>query len=477
MTDVPQHVLVARIILDYGNPALRFSEHFMVEWTLMPTALFYLLFIQLQRIVGYFVDAKIYLTVWVFGTWISVWFLAKARGLRDPWMPALAALPLTFCWYAYQGFLPFLMTIPLFTATITIWINEWEQKKKIALLWGMFIMLFGFHIVGAAAAVAVILIGACAQVFIIRQDRSKLIWAGISVFPAIFLTGIFLFGRRGPKVKVNYNDILSQVIDVIKFTCATLNDVAAVILFVWLCILGIVLVICWRELADSLLIFLAACFLVCLSIAMPGTLGSLWPAGPRLLPFAIILLIVCVQWAKFNRVAVVVSCILFLTGLSFFTSLQVHEIGKEFKGILSVSEMILPGKRVLPILVDKKNGSRWTTPFLNFVSIVTVKQGGSNPYVIAEPFVLTGASPLKYRNPQYDRKYAFMYDKAQQSSNYIGVKNYYDYVFLWGSSPDLENLLSVEMSKVCTQGKATIFVRHGLLSNENRLILKSNISE
>ena len=59
MTDVSQHVLVARIVAEYQNPAFRFADYFTIDWAFTPNALFYLLLVRLQKLVGPFWDARV----------------------------------------------------------------------------------------------------------------------------------------------------------------------------------------------------------------------------------------------------------------------------------------------------------------------------------------------------------------------------------------------------------------------------------
>lgn len=476
LNDFSQHVLVARIISDYNDPLLRFSDYFTIEWRMAPTSLFYLLLVGLQKIFGQFWDARIYLTLWVAVTWFSVGYLAKVRGEDDPWIAPLVVLPLAFNWYVYGGTLPFLMTLPLFALAVAIWFGDWKPPVKIALLWILFVLLFGFHVVGAAAAAAAIVLGAIAKVLMDRGDWRQLIWAGLSVIPVPLLTGFYLFGRHAPKAKIEYSSLLSQVVDVVKFTCASLDDVAAALLLLWLGLLGLVTALRWRDLIAANPAIISAAVLAGLAIVMPGTLGSLWPAGPRLMPFAIVLLSVSVRWAELRRGVVTISCVVLLAGMSFFTTRHAIELDRGFRDFLSAVDIVQPGKRILPILIDPHEGSRWTAPYWFLISVYTVMRGGSNPYVFADPHVKTGASPLKYRHP-IGYPFAFLYERNRGADDYRGVSDYYDYVLLWGTAPSIEAVLQSEMGRMHGQGKATLFARHELMPDKYKIDCPSDVFE
>jgi len=458
MTDVPAHVLVARIIANYDDPVLRYSDYFQIQWAITPTALFYVLLVQLQKLVGPYWDARICLTIWVGGVWLSTWYLARVQRHTDPWIAALVALPLSFSWYAYQGFLPFLMSLPLFTLTVAVWLNDWRSAIKIPSLWALFAFLFGFHIVGAAAAACAIVIAACTDAVLRQRSRNTLIAACLSVLPLLLMTGLYLGGQQAPSSTIRYGGIFSQIVDVVKFTCSTLDDVAGLLMLLWLALVGLALIYCRRSWTAAPTILAGGAVLLALSIAMPGSMGSLWPAGPRLLPFALLLMIAAVRWAEIGGRVVSVTCLALLTGLSVFTARHAIAIDQGYRDILGAADLIEPGKRVLPI-VDQSIGSRWTTPYLHAATLYTIRRGGTNPYILADPHVLTRATPLKYRRSSDVRPFAFLYDATRGAADYRGVSTSYDYVLLWGPNSAIADVVGLEMSRVYQKGAATLFAR------------------
>lgn len=461
MADLPAHVLVARIVLEHGDPVLRYSDFFGIQWAVAPTSLFYVSMLQLQEIFGPVLDARVYLTVWVIAIWSSVRYLARMLGDRDPWTAALAALPLAFCGYAYQGYLPFLMSMPLFALTVAVWLNDWKPAVKIASLWLLFAMLFGFHIVGAAAAAAVVSISAVTRSWQVKERRQELVWAFLSLAPLVLMTGWYLFGQQAPSAVIGYSGVLSQIFDVVKFTVATLSDGAAVLMALWIGALGILFVCHWWHWISTLPLLLGIASLGLLSVVMPGSLGSLWPAGPRLLPFVLLLMIAGMQWPERHRRPVAVACLLLLTGMSAFTTRQALELDRGYRDILAAAELVDHGKRVLPIM-DRPEGSRWISPYLHAGDWVTVWRGGTNPYVLATPYVRTGAAPLAFRHDSDALRFSRPFDRAHDAIYYRGVGAAYDYVLLWGDSPAVAAIAEVigqEMNKVYERGSARLFAR------------------
>lgn len=458
MTDVPQHVLAARIISDYEDPSLRFFDHFTIEWAMAPTALFYALFVPLQKLVGPFWDARLYLTFWVASMWLSTWYLARVRGQSAPWIAAIMALPLAFSWYAYKGFLPFLMSMPLFALTLALWFRDTRRPVKILSVWTLLSITFGFHIVGAAAAAAAILISAFTEALFFRARRSAMGLAVIAVSPVPLLSMPYLLGESRPSTSPEYAGFLGNVVDVLKFTVTTLNDAAALLLLIWVCLLGLLSLVWWRRMANALPTLLGAGGLALLSATLPTSLGALWPAGPRLFPFAIVLLIVSLPWHEMRRSFLAGWLLAFLFALSTITTQHTLALDKDLRNFLSGLDVIKPGGRILPILVEPDRGSRWVDPFWSLISAYTVEKGGVHPYVFAAPHVATGASPIKYRFPS-ERTFAFLYDPVDSNHLYKGASESYDYVLLWGASPAIESVLSQEMQEVHARGKATLYAR------------------
>ena len=459
MADLPAHVLVARIVAEYADASLRFSDYFTVEWAASPTVLFYLVLVPLQKIVGPFTDARLYLTVWVLLTWLSAICLARSLGRPEPWMAGLVALPLAFCWYAYNGFLPFLMSLPLFAFSVAVWCGDWKPPLKAAALSVLLLALFGFHIVGAAAAAAVIGAGALVRGWKEKRGVQDALWTATALAPLGIVTLVYLLGRQSPTSRLGYRPLLDQLVDVVKFTCATLDDSAGVLMLVWLAALTLAAIVHWRQLLTVPWIVAGAALLLVLSAALPGSLGALWPAGPRLLPFALLLIVAAVPWTLFRRSWVVAASVLLLCGLSFFTTRKTLELGRDYRDLVDGLELVAPGSRVLPIITDVNLGSRWTKPFLHVGAIQAILRGGTNPYVFANPHILTGASPLTYRHEADARAFAFIYDDEHPAADYRGVAGHYDYVLLWGPAPSIDAVLDQEMSKVYARGHAVLFAR------------------
>lgn len=457
MTDVSQHVLVARIIAAYDDPGLKYSDYFDLAWGVTPGVLFYAILAGLQLVTAPYLDVRIYLVFWVFATFYAVMWLAKRYEGSSPHLSALAAIPLAFSWYVYMGFLPFLMTLPLFAVTIAVWLGREWSIVKLMTIWALFVLLFGFHIVGAAAAAGTI--GVMAISTWLREARPRVLGeAAVSVLPAFVLGLLYFGGAHPPKAQVTLSNPFFNLVDVVKYTCGTLSDGAAVLMVLWIIILAGLVVLSLRvELMGHVPLLAAIVSLLLISAVMPSDLGALWPAGPRLFPYAVILVCVYIPWARWSPGIITGVFLLLLVMLSSFTVRHVNLMNPDYRDFLSGIEVVEPGGRVLPVLVDPSEGSKWVDPYWSLASAYTIAKGGVSPYVFAIPYIKTGASPLRYRLPSQYRPYAFLYNEGSTPDDYRGVSAFYDYVIIWGEAAGLEGVLSSEMVKIHRRGRLVIY--------------------
>lgn len=463
LADLPAHVLVARVLLNFDDPVLQFSEYFAVHWTIAPTSLFYAFMTLLQKALGPIMDARVYLTIWVTLTWLGVAYLASVLGQRKPWDAALLALPLAFCGYAYQGYLPFLMGFPLFAFAVAIWFNGWKPAVKLPALWIVLLLLFGFHIVGAAAAGAAISTAELVQAIRERELRT-LVKCAAALTPLLLLTVFYLFGQEGPSADIRYSGVIDQVLDVVKFTAATLDDRAALLMLAWLVGLFLVFLLHWHGWVAQLPLLWAMVAVAGLSVAMPGSLGALWPAGPRLLPFALILLVAGMPWDTWRMHAPAAVGLLLLVGLCVATTLHVRHLDAGYRDILSAIDHVQPGKRVLPIM-GRPDGVRWTSPYQHAGDWVTSARGGTNPFVFATPYVRTAAAPLIFRLASDAPLLPIGFEPKRGADFYRAAAKPFDYVLTWGDTVEIvavRDAIGRDKTLVYQRGHAHLFARQGL---------------
>ena len=445
MTDVSQHVLVARILKRYGDPSSRYADYFTIVSTTSPTVLFYHVLGALQSTVGPFTDAKVYLSGFVVLLSASAWMLGRVQRVEMPALAGLLVLPVGGCWYVYTGLLPFVMTFPLFALTVAAWRSRLGPTIKVPLLWVGLLTLYAFHIVGAAAAA--IVIATDALVATLRRPRTlRPLLIGIAAgIPLVGVVATYLRGDHGPTMTIVYGGVVSNLIHSIYYMCSSLTRTGRTLMLLWLA--GIGGAALWQGARHRFPAERLAPVLVlsALSVLLPASLGALWPAGPRLLPYAMILLVAGLSCSRraLGRVGLVML-ILVLT-LNIDNALQARALDRQYRQFLSGIPLVAPGSKLLPILIDPQAAAKSIWPFSTLASAYSVFRGGATPYVFAAPYVKTGASPLRYRHRE-EFGYAFLYGPPRPAMDYRGVGRQYDYVLVWGVDPELDAVLAQELT-------------------------------
>ena len=456
MTDFCQHVMVAHVLNHYRDIDLNYREFFDVSYSTAPTMLAYVWLSFLQRMSGPFTGGKIYLVFFVLALWISQWFYLKKLKIEDPSIIALASLPLAFSWYVYMGYMPFIMTLPLYLFLLGWWMSRPSSFLRSAVAGIILIVTYGFHVVGAAVGVFSIL---CPSV--LPGVREKGVWRRwltdvLALCPLFVFLVIYLKLGEGPNVIVTYREPINTMKAFIGGTFGSLAEPV-----VWIGILGLggfcitVLYIIFkrRHNPSVLILSLSLCLI---GLLMPYSLGSLWPAGPRLFPYAILSGIGLLNLQRYGRriFIVVISVVMIL--MSFITIDKSHEVSKEYKQILSGVSKIEYGKRLLPIFIEPHKGSRYTYPSLWVSVAYNIIRGGSQPYVFASPYVKTNATPLKFKS--YDAYgYAFLFKESVEAKEYRGVSDDYDYVLIWGEDPGIQSVIGAEMRLVYLNSPLKIY--------------------
>ena len=459
MTDLCQHVLVSHILNNYEEPQLNYKDYFDINYSPAPTSLAYLLLSYLQRIAGPFGGAKLFLILFVVCLWMAQFLYLKQLGIQDPSLMATGSLPLTFSWFVYMGFLPFIMTFPLYLFLLCWWTGHSCSVSRSAGAAVLLLVTYGFHIVGGAVGAFSIF---CLS--LISNWGTKRFWMNVikdflALVPIGVLTLVFLSRGEGPSVTIFYKGPVETLKAFVAYTFGSLAEPVIWIGVAGVAFLGAVIfhtILRRRCNTDILILVVGLCVL---GLAMPHSLGALWPAGPRLLPYAIMAGFGLISIEKRGRLIFSVVVVIILISMCLLTVNKAFLIEKRYEKFLSGIPKVEYGKKLLPIIVDPGEGSKHIDPFWSIASAYTIIRGGSQPYIFAYPYVKTNASPLKFKD--YDAYgYAFLYKTSVEAKEYRGVSDSYDYVLTWGEEPEILSTISSEMSLVFENSRLRIYGRN-----------------
>jgi hypothetical protein len=448
--------MIAHVLNHYGDTDLNYSKYFDISYSAAPAMLSYFWLSFLQRMSGPFTGGKIYLVLFVLALWSSQRFYLRKLKIEDPSIIALASLPLAFCWYVYMGFLPFIMTLPLYSFLLGWWISRPTSFLRSAVGGIILIVTFGFHVVGAVVGAFSII---CLSILSGVREKGlwrKLLMDVVALCPLFALLLIYLKSGGGPGVRVIYEEILVTMKAFVGHTFGSLAEPVlwiGVLGFGGFCIAAFYVILKKRHNSSVLILSLGLCLI---GLLFPYSLDSLWPAGPRLFPYAILSGIGLLSLQRFGRRAFIVVISIVIVLMSFITMDKSRELSKEYEQFLSGVSKIEYGRRLLPIVIEPRKGSRYTYPFVWIAVAYNVIRGGSQPYVFAHPQVMTNATPLKLINHD-TYGYAFLYRHSVEAEEYRGVSTNYDYVLIWGEDPRIESVISAEMRLVYLNSPLKIY--------------------
>lgn len=463
--DTFKHLLIARVLTSYGDPVLEYSKYFELAIRPVSNSFCWAILAGLMKLVSPFDAARIYLVLVILALWFFCRKLVLELGLPDT--AALVALPLSQTTHFFCGNLPFIASIAIYPAFLWVLVKHRCGIGRPIRVFLVLVVLYGFHIVGYAIACLTVVVFAVAPVVGFFKDWRRrdagTLWGDLLAVTLTLPLLVFMVARQPGRLHVFYFSLVNHFKSLLAFTVWPLSRSAGVPLLV-----GVVMffgVAMWQAVRGKTgrrftLLWLALLFLLAV---LPLQINALYPAGPRILPFAIIVAIGVINlsprgWKIAGAAAA--GVVVISSALNTKAALAVQPACEEF---LAGMNSVAYGSRVLPIYEDMSLGGNVNCgPFWGIEDAYTIFRGGSNPYCFAAPFWKVGAHLLKYRS--YDTAYVKKYGLDLPSSHiqtYAGVSRHYDYVLIFGSRPFVARQVSKEMLLCYSRGRLQVFGRPG----------------
>lgn len=445
--DVYKHVMVARVMAEFHNAALNYSSYYTVSWLPAPTLLGEAILAALVKLCDPVVAAKLYYVALAVGLWLSCRYYLTRLGL--PAYAAVILLPLLHDTYMFAAFMPFLGSMavyPLLLGVLIRWAPGWARSLALA---AILVLLYGFHIVGAVIGAFTIF------VYSVDTVRRRVSWPMLlSGVPTALL--LFYYHQKNPGASsAPFFYPPSRWLQVYLANNAfTLSRLGGGLFLVLTAILVSVAV--WqayrRQLAHPRLLLLAL-VLVVAGMAMPFQMGAAVAVGPRTFPFAAMAVVGALSWnGNRLRVAAGLACA-FLICSSVLNTPKALAIQPSYREFLSGMSTIPMGSKLLVIVEDLSlGGNKYILPFDSVEDLYNIYRGGTNPYVLAEPFVGTGGTPLR---ATYELTYSSKWSSV--IPGYQGVSKDYDYIVCWGGLAETRQRIAREAPLVFTNGRLSIY--------------------
>jgi hypothetical protein len=370
---------------------------------------------------------------------------------------ATAALPLCLSGLVYMGFLPFVLTFPLYALLLGVWLGREGSMLRTALAAALLVALFICHVVGAV-------IGSLAIFVLSLVDW----WRGPRGLPALVrdlaalapvacgVLWFLLLSDHPSDLHARFHGPVDAVKAFFGYNLSTLSATATAANALGLVALsGAAVASIRRGDADERLV-LTTLVLIAVGLIAPISVGILWPAGPRIFPFAYLtgLALVHPRVRGVRVFAAIVGAVVLLdAALIGYRSL---EIDRDYARFLSGTEMVSRGSRILPIIDTTFDRAGPILPFWSVGSLYTTLRGGSHPYVFARPHWKTGGDAIRYLD--YGAyTHAFLYEDGVTPDRYRGAAGSYDFVLVWGGDRGLDDVLGSEFRGVFEEGPLRIY--------------------
>ena len=457
MTDLPQHVLVGQILLHFDDPTLGYRNFFALDAGFRPLVVPHLFLAGLQVLAGPVGGAKLFLALFVVLTYLATWALLASARVSRPVVMATAVLPLCMSGLVYMGFLPFVLSYPLYALLLGVWLRLESSLLRTAVGAALLLMLFICHLVGAVVGAFAILVLSLAGWWRTRSGFPVLARDLAALVPVTCAVLWFVFLQDHPSnLHVRFNGPVDAVKAFLVYNLSALSGAATRINalgLVALCAAALASV--RRGDADERLVN-ATLALILVGLIAPISIGILWPAGPRLFPFAYLTALTLLhprQRGVTVFMSLIATVVVLDAGLIVRRSL---EIDRDYARFLSGTQSVAAGSRILPLLDVTFDRSGPILPFWSAGSLYTVARGGSHPYVFARPHWRTGGDVLHYLD-YAPYTHAFLYEQDVAPERYRGAAKSYDFVVAWNAAPALDAVLGEEFRLVHEDGPLHIY--------------------
>jgi len=462
--DIAKHLMIARVLTSYHDPVLAYEKYFELAIRPVSNGLSWAILAGLMQVVHPFVAAKIYLV----GLTLTLWFFSRklALALGLPGTAALLVLPLCQTTGVFQGMLPFATSFAIYPALLWVLISRERGPGRAIRVALVLFALQAFHVVGWAIGCLTVLLFAVWPVLGKPRQPGRraggVLWADLAGVAATApLLALVASGQPHSGLAIHYLPLVLHFRSMLAYTVWPLSMAAGVPLLLGILVLfGVCLAQVARRRTDRRFTILWLALLLVMAV-LPYSINAMSPAGPRVLPFAIIVAmgVIHLRPQGWKIAATAATAAMVITSVfNTRAALAVQPACREF---LAGMDSVAYGSRILPVFADMSlGGTKYCGPFWGIEDAYTIFRGGSNPYCYAAPYWKVGAHVLKFWH--YDESYTYRFEQPSPRQKYDGVSREYDYVLIFGDLPFVASQVSREMRLCETHGRLQVFGRPGM---------------
>jgi len=484
--DLPQHLAAIRVIHDYGDPGLRFADHFTLALGRTQYLAYYLSAHLLAFPLGVELANRVLLTAVVAGTPWAV--AALARGLGRSPVIGLAAVPLLWNAHLILGFLNFVAAIPLALAAVALAVSgrrdegapatgaterlpapAWGSRRREVGLGALLLLTFTTHVV--PFAFAVVGVACCAVDGGVRRTVRR----GALLIPAALAVAVWTLaspagrstaaaatggGARFVAVPTAFAELPGWLTDVLHGPTDDRLLVAWLVLTFTLLVFGLARLPRRRpdppseaepvagsddRLRERLGLRLAVLppLALILYFVAPASYDWIWPIHARFPLLAAFWLLPLLRLPSRPRalapVLVVAAAAISIGSVvavgRAFVRFEREEVGPLDAAVAAIPE----GSRTAGLIFDR--GSRYVkfSPFIHSVAWVQARRGGAVMFTFAD----FPPSPFRFREPDRPPRVPPRWEWTPERVDVVGDLGWYDHVLVRGPPRPLERARDV----------------------------------
>lgn len=456
LQDYPQHLVLAKIIKDYANPAFNYNQYFTISYSFIPNFSCYIIISLLSYIFPILIAGKLFLSLYVVLLPLSIFYFLNAID-KEKAILGFFSFPLIYNGFFNMGFINFCFSIPLFFFSLGYW---WKNKENIyfnkqmlvffMLILGLYLShIFSFCLLGIATL----------YLAIVELKNLKKIFLNLFPFLPIVILCFFLFLLPLSNVKSGTTEFRPFIHKFFLFKCIFVtfssNTKATLISILFVICISFLFFKNFNKSCTNIFFFLTILLLV-IFFALPYCLKQGWAyADSRIIPFIVFAFIASISLNR--KVTTSYVCIVSIILLSIFWILHITNFyvstNKKLENYFTVLQKIPANQNILPIEVNVTKREGEINPYNHFWAYYHIFKGGGSPFLFG--VVNPWCCPVNYKN------YSLVLPPPLNTGNIpkVDFKNFinnYDYILIYGKNTELNSKINQYSSLFFSQDNISV---------------------
>ena len=467
LQDYWNHLLKARILADYSNPSLGYSQLYRLSFLPTPNAASTLVMAMLMKFFSPDISGKVFLSICAVALPLSTRYMVRCSRVG---IKALEYIGFTVVYNPcfWQGFIDFCLSVAIAQFAIGYWVKTRDKVSPVVAAKYLLLVLLTYftHLWGV-----VVLTGAVFILCLWETRSRKLLWLGAAAMIGV----LFMVYSSGADERsaVEYRG-LTFTLSILRNTIAFPRllgptdgafqiGASTIMICTRLALFSLLAVLAWKRRTPLLYV---SCGLVALYFALPAQLGRMYEPGQRTLLFLPALLAASVAVRPPRLHSAILQVLILSSGLVATAATLWVWMAKQpdLQNYYQALAAIPPHKRVLNVVTlkcprlsgpGKLAGSDAYTAEKFFGAIYNIEKGGYYPGTFT-----TGMIKVRAKTPRMipAGQTADVIDWPKYiAANHDELTRHVDYVVVVGPSSGVGGILRRTYSSTRQAHNVVIF--------------------